>query len=175
MLIINCPEFIFLWKLFAVRFPYKHSKFEADLSIYPECNAWRLFFCLSRIVITIWSIYWSSQNLKQLPVAGAKHGKTSDWLKNGRSFLSQSLKRCNAKGKKKTWIAFDTQWKIALNSIAYSIYVTRRNVALNKTFKMVTQFSTIWLYKLLKAGNHKMHRKQLSTSSCLISFYRDTP
>ena len=30
-----------LRKLIAVRFPYKHSKFGADVSIYPECNAWR--------------------------------------------------------------------------------------------------------------------------------------
>ena len=32
-------------KLFAVRFPYKHSKFGPDMSIYPECNAKRhLYF-----------------------------------------------------------------------------------------------------------------------------------
>ena len=29
-----------LIKLMAIRFPYKHCKFRADMSIYPECNAW---------------------------------------------------------------------------------------------------------------------------------------
>ena len=39
-----------LRKLFALRFPYEHSKmFGADMSIYPECNAWRHFFLVSRI------------------------------------------------------------------------------------------------------------------------------
>ena len=41
---INCSEFIFLTKLLAVRFPYKHRKFVVDMSIYPECNAWRHLF-----------------------------------------------------------------------------------------------------------------------------------
>ena len=31
-------------KLFVVRFPYKHGKFGADMSFYPECNAWRHLF-----------------------------------------------------------------------------------------------------------------------------------
>ena len=34
----------FLKKLFAVKSPYKHSKFWADMSIYQECNAWRHLF-----------------------------------------------------------------------------------------------------------------------------------
>ena len=29
-LFISCSEFIFLWKLYAIRFPYKQSKFGAD-------------------------------------------------------------------------------------------------------------------------------------------------
>ena len=38
----------FLRILFAVKFPYKHSKFWADMSIYPECNAWRHIFAYRR-------------------------------------------------------------------------------------------------------------------------------
>ena len=38
----------FLRKLFAIRFQNKHSKFGADMLIYPECNV-VLFFCVSRL------------------------------------------------------------------------------------------------------------------------------
>ena len=38
-------------KLFAVRFPYKYSKFGADMSIYPECNAWRHLFTYGWMVL----------------------------------------------------------------------------------------------------------------------------
>ena len=40
----------FLTKLFAVRFPYKHSKFETDMSIYPECNVWSHLFAYRGLI-----------------------------------------------------------------------------------------------------------------------------
>ena len=45
----NFFRIYFLKKSFAVRFPYNHSKFVADMLIYPECNARRHLFVYRKL------------------------------------------------------------------------------------------------------------------------------